>query len=552
MTFSFTMTPGMRIRPARFRSALGYPAQPGAAEPGRAIGELLNLHQQPLRPATPPQAPPPLPIDYAAIVGDHRQRALHGIGPLRFVARRNATAAATAAANQHITLLEAQRQRGWEQTRQDLDRWWNALLRNDPPVVLGVLAQAFAGNDAPAVVAGIDGAEVSLVALVPTLDDMPQSAPDVNPAGPPRQLTQAERAELHAAAVASHVLRTVRDAFAAAPGVSAARIVALQRLADGEPQFAVMLAARLERQRLDQAPWMQDSANGILAEASSELLTNWDQDTSELHPIDLEGEPQLAAVLDGLAVDDDSAQEPRTQPLPLVIADTPIPAPAATASKSPSPGLSPGPDPSPEPEPEPDPVNVVRAGVAAAWLLLIVIGLAGDTGTLLVTLGLPLVVIGLAAVVAGRLRWAWIADRRWGGVAVAAGFVVLLVAAGTTEPVPPARTVAGPASTTKPTATTTRTKTASSPSALTPTTVAPTATRLPATQPSAHALPPLSPPPLTTKDPRLGCDPSYPTVCIPSPPPDLNCNDVPYRNFVVRGDDPHGFDRNHDGVGCEG
>jgi micrococcal nuclease len=25
------------------------------------------------------------------------------------------------------------------------------------------------------------------------------------------------------------------------------------------------------------------------------------------------------------------------------------------------------------------------------------------------------------------------------------------------------------------------------------------------------------------------CDPSYPTVCIPSPPPDLDCGDVPYR-----------------------
>lgn len=25
-----------------------------------------------------------------------------------------------------------------------------------------------------------------------------------------------------------------------------------------------------------------------------------------------------------------------------------------------------------------------------------------------------------------------------------------------------------------------------------------------------------------------GCDPAYPTVCIPSPPPDLDCKDVPY------------------------
>ena len=48
------------------------------------------------------------------------------------------------------------------------------------------------------------------------------------------------------------------------------------------------------------------------------------------------------------------------------------------------------------------------------------------------------------------------------------------------------------------------------------------------------------------------CDPSYPTVCIPPPPPDLNCEDIPFRFFTVNPPDPHGFDGNdNDGVGCE-
>jgi micrococcal nuclease len=47
------------------------------------------------------------------------------------------------------------------------------------------------------------------------------------------------------------------------------------------------------------------------------------------------------------------------------------------------------------------------------------------------------------------------------------------------------------------------------------------------------------------------CDPSYPDVCIPPPPPDLDCRDVPYRNFRVLPPDPHRFDRDRDGVGCE-
>lgn len=48
-----------------------------------------------------------------------------------------------------------------------------------------------------------------------------------------------------------------------------------------------------------------------------------------------------------------------------------------------------------------------------------------------------------------------------------------------------------------------------------------------------------------------GCDPAYPTVCIPSPPPDLDCGDIPYRRFPVVAPDPHHFDSDHDGVGCE-
>jgi micrococcal nuclease len=47
------------------------------------------------------------------------------------------------------------------------------------------------------------------------------------------------------------------------------------------------------------------------------------------------------------------------------------------------------------------------------------------------------------------------------------------------------------------------------------------------------------------------CDTSYPTVCIPPPPPDLDCADIPYRQFPVVPPDDHHFDGDHDGIGCE-
>lgn len=52
-----------------------------------------------------------------------------------------------------------------------------------------------------------------------------------------------------------------------------------------------------------------------------------------------------------------------------------------------------------------------------------------------------------------------------------------------------------------------------------------------------------------------GCHPSYPSACIPYPPPDLACADIPHRDFHVRRDvpdpDPHSFDGNEDGIGCQ-
>jgi endonuclease YncB( thermonuclease family) len=62
---------------------------------------------------------------------------------------------------------------------------------------------------------------------------------------------------------------------------------------------------------------------------------------------------------------------------------------------------------------------------------------------------------------------------------------------------------------------------------------------------------------VTTGDEAAGsgnCAASYPTVCIPPPPPDLNCADIPFRSFRVLRDisspDPHDLDGNRDGVGC--
>ena len=50
---------------------------------------------------------------------------------------------------------------------------------------------------------------------------------------------------------------------------------------------------------------------------------------------------------------------------------------------------------------------------------------------------------------------------------------------------------------------------------------------------------------------ETSCDSSYPNLCIPPPPPILACDDVEATNFEVQSPDPHGFDVDNDGIGCE-
>jgi len=58
-------------------------------------------------------------------------------------------------------------------------------------------------------------------------------------------------------------------------------------------------------------------------------------------------------------------------------------------------------------------------------------------------------------------------------------------------------------------------------------------------------------PAVATSTTPANCDPAYPTVCIPPPPPDLDCGEITFRDFVVLAPDPHRLDGNRDGVGCE-
>lgn len=79
----------------------------------------------------------------------------------------------------------------------------------------------------------------------------------------------------------------------------------------------------------------------------------------------------------------------------------------------------------------------------------------------------------------------------------------------------------------------------------------PTATAATQALSTPTALSPTTTAVVPTQLPAQNCDSAYPTVCIPPPPPDLDCGQIPYRRFQVLPPDPHRFDADGDGIGCE-
>ena len=73
----------------------------------------------------------------------------------------------------------------------------------------------------------------------------------------------------------------------------------------------------------------------------------------------------------------------------------------------------------------------------------------------------------------------------------------------------------------------------------------------PGTRPTPVPASPPAPAPAPATPRAPGCDPNYAGACIPVYPPDVDCNEIPDRNFQVIGTDVDHFDVDHDGIACE-
>lgn len=193
--------------------------------------------------------------------------------------------------------------------QEELDMLWGRLLDNDPDVVLGTLAEAFEDNEAAAAPVGITGSEASVVVLVPSTSAVPERRPTLTAAGnlSLKKLTKRESADLYKLLVCGYVLATVKEAFAVAPALAHVRVVALRSPgtdAYGKNRIEVLLGARFARVALDGVQWASADASVVVNDTSTERTARFVGPSKELTALDLAAEPDLAAVVAAVDLDE--------------------------------------------------------------------------------------------------------------------------------------------------------------------------------------------------------------------------------------------------------
>lgn len=309
-----TSTGGDTLAASRqLAAANGSTAAELKAEEGRrlndALAAILNVHRAEFRPAERPVAPEPPPIDVAAIRREHVKSARATTPLFPRAQRRAALQEAERRTADDVAALQ-QRYAGQRAAWQtQLDARWSALLKNDADTVLASLAEAFEDNKAAAAAVGVEGSEVSLVVLIPPPSILPERHPTLTQAGnlSLKKFTKRESADLYKLLVCGHVLVTVKEAFAVAPRLSAARVVAVRRSAPdsyGKVRPEALLAVRIQRSALNGIRWADADAVQVLEDAATEKVVNQKGTIQELRPIDVAGEPELEALVGAVEFED--------------------------------------------------------------------------------------------------------------------------------------------------------------------------------------------------------------------------------------------------------
>ena len=276
-----------------------------AEELAAQIAVLETLHRQEFPAVTRPTAPPEPQVDERGIRARHERAALVGVGSLALRRRAELKDQARVVADAEIAALHYQHRTERLRKELEIERWWNALLVNEPALVMDRLATAFEDNGAPAAPVSVDGGELTLVVIVPAESVIPDRRDDRTEAGKLslKKLSKSERNELYLKVVMGHLLATVKEAFAVAPAATSASVVVVRigQTALRQQKVECLVAGRWTRQALAKVQWATTDSVTAARSTATELLIDLASD-NDLRPLDTFDQTGLKALISAIDV----------------------------------------------------------------------------------------------------------------------------------------------------------------------------------------------------------------------------------------------------------
>lgn len=278
-----------------------------AAAVTAVLQHLERLHRQNFPRVSEPEVPAPMLPAQEEILAKHLAEARSRISLFRRAKRREAEEAARWSAFREIDLRWRQAQAEYERRLASTRAWWQRLQACDADTVWEQLGLAFADNEAAAAPLSVQGTNVTLAVLLPPVSCIPDRLPGTTESGRTslRRMTKTQAASWYAVLAAGYVLTTADEAFAVAPGIHTATLVALRPSEALIAPSAVecVVACTIDRTALALLDRAKSSPDA-LASVASPHLCNPDARTGAFRPVDLRDEPDLRAIVDSVDVED--------------------------------------------------------------------------------------------------------------------------------------------------------------------------------------------------------------------------------------------------------
>ena len=143
------------------------------------ILSIVEIHRVTFPPISRPVVERPIEPDIDSFLKKREGEQLQGISLFKRAERKEAKSRALQLASADLKQEEERLESDHRSLLEQIDRDWEQLLGNDPETVIATVDKAFEDNEAPAAPVNVEGSTLSLVVLVPDIEDVPERKPSV-------------------------------------------------------------------------------------------------------------------------------------------------------------------------------------------------------------------------------------------------------------------------------------------------------------------------------------------------------------------------------------